>query len=108
MNAALRKMKTVNLSQDVYDQCVYFFSLVAALVNLMAMELRPKFQEEATLAQLRRQPAAKTGSGFGDGILRVARYPPQASQNRTSGQLITTFAETSVAERRRESMPSGR
>src|SRR5215831_15255022 len=34
--------------------------------------------------------------------------PPQASQNRTSGQLMMTFAETSVAaERTRESVPSG-
>jgi len=61
------QMKTVNLSQDVYDQGDYFFSLATAAVNLMPMELRPKFQEKATLArlaQIRRQPAAKTGSGF--------------------------------------------
>jgi hypothetical protein len=67
VNAALRKMKTVNLSQDVYDQGDYFFSLAAAAVNLIPTELWPKFQERATLArlaQLRRQPAAKTGSGF--------------------------------------------
>jgi len=39
------QMKTVNLSQDLYDQGDYFFSLATAAVNLMPMELRPKFQE---------------------------------------------------------------
>jgi hypothetical protein len=29
------EMKTVNLSQDVYDQGDYFFSLAAAAVNLI-------------------------------------------------------------------------
>jgi hypothetical protein len=56
-SAALGQMKTVNLSQDAYDQGDYFFSLAAAAVNLVPLELRPKFQKRtvlARLAQLRR------------------------------------------------------
>lgn len=40
------QMKTVNSSQDVYDQGDYFFSLAAAAVNPMPLELRLNLRRE--------------------------------------------------------------
>jgi hypothetical protein len=67
VNARCWEMKTVNLFARCRWSRRYFFSLVAAAVNLTSMEIRPKSQETAKLAplaQLRRQTAANTGSGF--------------------------------------------
>ena len=44
-SAALGQMKTGNLSQDVYDQGDYFFSLAAAAVNHQTTGASAKSQE---------------------------------------------------------------
>ncbi len=57
---------------------------------------RPRLRRKQTPILVDIVRRLKRGFASEKDIFRVARYPPQASQNRTSDQLITTFAETSV------------